>query len=216
MSSKKIFIVRHGETDYNNKGVLQGRSIDSSLNEKGRRQSEAFWEAYKHIKFDKIYTSSLLRSQQSVAKFIEIQPNWSVCSGLDEISWGDFEGKDLSIYPDYPQLSKAWCSGQTHLPVQGGESPQEVSDRQMEVIEQLIKSPEEQILICMHGKALRILLSKLLDDDISKMDNYEYTNLGLYVLGFEHQAFKLISANLTSHLEAISSSQKPIRCHLGR
>lgn len=203
MSSKKIFIVRHGETDYNKKGILQGRSIDSSLNQKGREQSEAFWKAYNHLRFDKIYTSSLLRSQQSVAKFIAKQPNWSACSGLDEISWGDFEGKDLSIYPDYPELSKAWRSGQTQLSIQGGESPQEVSDRQMEVIKELLEAPEQLILICMHGKALRILLAKLLEDDLSKMDDYEYTNLGLYVLEFENDQFKLLSANETKHLEAI-------------
>ena len=50
---------------------MQGSGGDSSLNEKGRAQAQAFYEAYRHVKFDKVYTSALKRTRESVIKFIE-------------------------------------------------------------------------------------------------------------------------------------------------
>ena len=63
MNTKKtIYIIRHGETDYNRQGIIQGSGVDSDLNETGRIQAEKFFKAYHHIPFDKVYTSELKRT----------------------------------------------------------------------------------------------------------------------------------------------------------
>ena len=49
---------------------MQGSGVDAGLNEFGRLQAETFFHAYQHISFDKIYTSKLKRSWESVEKFI--------------------------------------------------------------------------------------------------------------------------------------------------
>ena len=72
MSTKKIYLIRHGETKYNKLGIVQGSGVDSDLNETGIEQANAFFEHYKNISFDKIYTSKLKRSQQSVQQFIDL------------------------------------------------------------------------------------------------------------------------------------------------
>ena len=51
---KRLFLVRHGQTDFNLKGIIQGGGVDSSINEKGREQAQAFFEKYKNEDF--IYT----------------------------------------------------------------------------------------------------------------------------------------------------------------
>ena len=71
MKSKKIYLVRHGQTDFNLKGIVQGSGVNSSLNKVGRQQANAFFAAYRNVRFDKIYTSELKRTQESVRKFIE-------------------------------------------------------------------------------------------------------------------------------------------------
>ncbi|HMQ00532.1 MAG TPA: histidine phosphatase family protein, partial [Cyclobacteriaceae bacterium] len=71
MSIKKIFLIRHGQTDFNLKNIVQGSGVDAPLNIKGRRQAALFYEAYKWIQFDKVYTSKLKRSIESVAGFIQ-------------------------------------------------------------------------------------------------------------------------------------------------
>ena len=50
-------------------GIVQGRGMDTELNEKGRAQAEAFYQAYKDVPFDKIYTSTLKRTHQTVQNF---------------------------------------------------------------------------------------------------------------------------------------------------
>src|SRR5690606_41217146 len=67
----------------NLKGIVQGRGIDSPLNETGKKQAEAFYAHYRDVAFDKIYTSTLLRTHQTVAPFAGL-PSEQL-GGLDEI-----------------------------------------------------------------------------------------------------------------------------------
>ena len=54
---KNIFILRHAETDFNKRGVVQGSGIDAPLNDTGKAQARAFYTRYKNYPFDKIYIS---------------------------------------------------------------------------------------------------------------------------------------------------------------
>src|SRR5687768_4016565 len=71
LSIKKIYLIRHGQTDFNLKNIVQGSGVDTDLNDKGRSQAEAFYNKYKHVPFDKVYTSALKRSMQSVDLFVK-------------------------------------------------------------------------------------------------------------------------------------------------
>ena len=44
--TKEIFIIRHGETDYNLQGIIQGKGVNPSLNDKGRKQAQLFFDHY--------------------------------------------------------------------------------------------------------------------------------------------------------------------------
>jgi bisphosphoglycerate-dependent phosphoglycerate mutase len=68
---KEFYIIRHGETDLNKQGIIQGRGIDSDLNDTGRAQAAAFYAMYKDLTFDKVYTSALKRTHQTVKGFID-------------------------------------------------------------------------------------------------------------------------------------------------
>ena len=57
MVEKEIYIVRHGQTDLNAQGIVQGKGVDAPLNELGQKQANAFYEAYKHVPFDALYSS---------------------------------------------------------------------------------------------------------------------------------------------------------------
>jgi probable phosphoglycerate mutase len=90
--SKKVYLVRHGQTDFNLRNIVQGSGVDTDLNELGRNQAAMFYQMYKDIPFDKIYTSALKRSQQSVQQFIARGIPFDALAGLNEISWGPKEG----------------------------------------------------------------------------------------------------------------------------
>ena len=67
----KLYIIRHAETEYNRKGIIQGSEVDSDINDIGESQANSFYEYYKDINFDKIYVSGLKRTFQTIRRFTE-------------------------------------------------------------------------------------------------------------------------------------------------
>ena len=204
MTTKKIYLIRHGQTDFNLKGIVQGSGVDSSLNAKGMAQARAFFEMYKHIAFDKIYTSTLKRTRESVSGFIELGIPTESLSGLNEISWGTKEGQPITPEEDqyYHWMLDQWRLGNTHERIEGGESPEDVVKRQEGALTQILAQPdEEQILICMHGRAIRILLCQLLNYPLKSMDMFEHENLCLYLLEQTGSQFTVRKYNDTLHLK---------------
>jgi broad specificity phosphatase PhoE len=203
LKSKKIYLIRHGQTDYNLKGIVQGSGVDSSLNSTGIAQSKAFYLSFKHIKFDKIYTSTLKRSIQSVEGFLNEGIIHEKLSELNEISWGNREGVEISPEEDayYHQVINSWQEGKTNLPIEGGESPEEVQNRQKVGLTHILSNTsEENILICMHGRAIRILLCTILNYPLQCMDMFDHQNLCLYQLSYTGSMFTVERFNDISHL----------------
>lgn len=208
MVSKTIYLIRHGETDYNKRGVVQGSGIDSSLNETGLAQAQAFYDFYKHIPFEKVYTSALVRTHQSVRHFLAKDIAHESLPELNEISWGDKEGKVPNAKDDmyYNELLQSWSNGNTEEKIPGGESPLEVAQRQKIAVEHILnKEKENPILVAMHGRAMRILLTLLLEQPLQTMDQYEHQNLCLYLLEYSYadSRFTLLKSNDCVHLEML-------------
>lgn len=203
MSTKKIYLIRHGETDYNLKGIVQGSGVDASLNATGRSQAASFYQLYKDVPFKKIYTSALKRSIESVQSFIDQGIPWEKYSGLNEISWGEKDGKIVSSEDDkyYKSILAEWSRGNVDVRIEGGESPADVQIRIQKVIDIIVSRPEEDvILICMHGRAMRILLSWILHRDLSCMDDFHHQNLCLYLLNYSSEGFSVEKLNDAEHL----------------
>ncbi len=203
LAVKKIFLIRHGETDYNRTGVVQGSGVNSALNENGYRQAELFYQAYKDYPFEKVYTSSLRRTIQSVEKFIEKGIPHQILPGLNEISWGRSEGIQFSAETNriYEEIIESWKQGNIHLKLDGGESPVEVKSRQEIAIQHILNNMEENnILVCMHGRAMKILLAWVTGHSVADMDLFEHVNLSLYILHYNGNGFEIHKNNDTRHL----------------
>lgn len=213
MSTKKIYLIRHGQTDFNLKGIVQGSGVNAPLNEKGQAQALAFFNAYKDVKFDRIYTSVLNRSIQSVQSFIDLGIPHEAHAGLNEISWGSREGQMITPEEDayYHWVLKQWQEGNTSMPIEGGESPAQVAARQKPVLDHILsKSNENTVLICMHGRAIRILLCQMMESPLKNMDSFEHENLCLYLLKYENASFRIEKHNDTEHLKGIPKDYKVV------
>ena len=205
MQHKTIYLIRHGQTEYNRRGVVQGSGIDAPLNEVGELQAEAFYQAYRDTPFSHVYTSNLQRSIQSVARFLEDGLPTTRLAGLNEINWGVKEGKVPSSeeHSYYKQIINGWQEGKLDVAIEGGESPLMVQERQKPALEHILaQQKEDPILVCMHGRAMRIFLCLMLDRNLRDMDHFGHTNLCLYVLRYHYgeQRFELIKENEQSHL----------------
>lgn len=204
MSIKKVYLIRHGQTDLNLQNIVQGSGIDAPLNATGHWQAEQFYKNYHNYPFDKVYTSALQRAQQSVANFISDGIPHEIHAGLNEINWGNREGTKITLEEDnyYHELIATWNSGQTNVAIEGGESPEDVAARQKPMLEILRSRPEEKhVLVCMHGRAMRIFLAQLLNYPLKCMDVFEHKNLGLYELHFTGSFFRVAEYLNLRHLE---------------
>ena len=201
---KKLYIIRHGETDLNKNGIVQGRGVDSDLNETGRAQGEAFFKIYKDIPFDKIYTSKLKRTHQTVDNFIKKGVAWEQLDGLDELAWGKYEGMPSTpeLREDFKKLIEAWSLGHFDVKVDGGESPNEVYIRQAGAMKHILEQNNETtILICMHGRAIRLLMCLLMKRSLDKMDEYPHQNTSLYILNYDGENFNIDTFNSLIHIQ---------------
>jgi probable phosphoglycerate mutase len=201
---KKIYLTRHGETDYNKQGIVQGSGIDSDLNGKGRAQAAAFYETYGSWPFDKLYVSGLKRTHQSMEGFINDGLPYEVLTDLNEISWGSREGLpvDQEGTAYYLQMIERWQKGETNLAIDGGESPDQVAARMRNALSYILdRTDEHHVLICMHGRAMRVMLAVMLNYPLKCMDMFEHSNLCLYQLAFTGTSFQLEKYNDTNHLK---------------
>lgn len=196
----KLYIIRHAETKYNRKGIIQGSEVDSDINDVGESQANSFYEYYKNINFDKIYVSDLKRTFQTIRRFTEKDSSYEKLKEFNEISWGINQGKSDDL-EDYARLIDTWLAGNLDNKFEEGESPNEMSVRLVKGFNKVLDDDYDTVLLCIHGRALRILLSKIIDNDLTKMDKYVHSNTGLYILEYKNGKYEILGSNLRDHLE---------------
>lgn len=201
---KELYIIRHGETELNKQGIVQGRGINSDLNDTGRAQAEAFYAKYKDIPFDRVYTSELKRTHQTVKGFIDAGLPWTQLPGLDELAWGTWEGQpnDEHAIAAFKSIMEKWQSGDYDARFEGGESPADVLARQQEALE-IIRNAENErtVLICMHGRAMRLFLCLLTGRPLSEMTEFPHQNTTLYKVEMTGDQYLITEFNNTDHLK---------------
>ena len=206
MLSKKIYLIRHGQTDFNLKGVVQGSGIDAPLNWNGHKQAKAFFDYYKDVSFDKVYYTGLQRTMQSVQGFLDLGLPHEAVPELNEISWGRYEGVPMTPEENqyYHHMLNEWNSGNLDYAIEGGESPIIVAERLKKGMAKILSQAGETILICMHGRAMRVLLCVLLGYDLRHMDIFHHQNLGLYLLHLGDDGnFRIVLNNCGEHLKVL-------------
>lgn len=203
MSSIRLFLIRHGETDFNKKNMMQGRGIDAPLNATGKKQSEQIAGALKNETADQVVASSMIRSIQT-AQVLAIQQSLPIQSydELDEMNFGDLEGKrSAEIEEELYRIHREWAGGNITLPMPGGESPLEVFERADGRIQELLhNSPVDTIFLVLHGRLIRILLSEWLGHGLKNMHRIEHQNGAIYHVVKNSDSFKQVYLNKKDHL----------------
>jgi probable phosphoglycerate mutase len=187
LAPTRLFLLRHGETDYNAQGIVQGGGIDSSLNATGRAQALRFYYAYGHHPFAGLYVSSLKRTYETLAPFASLGHVLGRLADLNEFNWGQYEGRpyDEALRTEVQPLREAWATGRLDCCIPGGESPLAVQRRALRAVETILERHRTQggdLLVCTHGRLLCILVSGLLGTALAQMEQYKHPNTGLSVL----------------------------------
>jgi len=203
MSSIRLFIIRHGETDFNKKNMMQGRGIDAPLNATGKKQSEQIARALKNEKADQVIASSMIRSIQT-AQALAISHSLPIQSyeELDEMNFGDLEGRrSIEIEEELDRIHREWAGGNISQPMPGGESPLEVYERSDGRMQELMSNSDQQtIFLVLHGRLIRILLSEWLGHGLKNMHMIEHHNGSIYHVIKNGISYEKVYLNKKDHL----------------
>lgn len=148
----KLYIVRHGQTDWNAKGVLQGNT-DIPLNQMGKAQAERIRKELENISID-ICISSPLKRAYETAEIIYGQGKPIITdSRLEERELGSLEGKDAILYD-----AKMYWNYSLNSSNEGVECIQDLFKRTTEFYNDLKdKYMNDTVLIVAHGAVVRAL-----------------------------------------------------------
>lgn len=151
-----LYIVRHGETLFNHKRIVQGR-CDSPLTKEGREQAFAVGRGLAHIAFGHAYCSPLGRTVETMQCILHGRDiPVTYVKDLQEIAFGDIEGDPITpVFKD--RLAKL-----EGFAVYGGETLPEAGDRIVKVWHEIAaKHLDEDALIVSHGGVIMAGLEKL-------------------------------------------------------
>ncbi len=149
----KIYLTRHGQTDYNKKRMMQGRS-DIPLNEVGIAQAKARREMLGDIKFDAVYSSPLIRAVKT-AQIIGNVPESEIITDIRiiEASFGKYEL--MNYYATGIPMMAYWTLPEVFKAPEGVETIQEMIDRTSSFLKELEQKDYENVLVTCHGGIIR-------------------------------------------------------------
>lgn len=163
MTLERVVLWRHGETDYNAAGRIQGH-LDTSLTATGREQAKAAAPVVASFQPDIALTSDLRRASVTAAAFAEVsgmhvRPD----KRLRETHLGEWQGlSGAEVEHGWPGSMGTWRATPTWAPP-GGESRVEVASRAVAVVEELDLAHSGTALLCAHGGLITALTARLLD-----------------------------------------------------
>ncbi len=183
-----IFLVRHGQTNWNRTHRVQGVE-DIPLNPSGILQAEMLKEAFNGTKLAALITSPLTRAQQTgrlIANECEIG-EIKTDERLQERDFGELSGRQMPVEPKKPlhYFYKDYRG-------EGAEDPDELYKRVNEAVEDIAKEyGDKPVLIVSHGAALGSFLSRKIGND-----DFYLANTG--VLAVDPKTLEVVGYNLTT------------------
>jgi broad specificity phosphatase PhoE len=207
-----LYLVRHGETDYNRRRIMQGRQINATLNDTGRAQAAALGARLASIPFDALYSSTLLRAEETAEIVAAAHPEdlaLQRVADLEEMSWGIFEGEPIvpNVQDMFAEMYRQWEEGAFDYAVEGGESILDVQQRALRAIGEIVeRHAGETVLVVTHGRLLRVLLASLLEEyGLHRMQDIQHANTAVNRVTWRDGRFEADLLNSTSHLESVET-----------
>ena len=177
--SLRLYIARHGETDWNVEHRLQGLT-DTPLNEHGRGQAVALGDTLKGIHLDAIYSSTLSRSRVTAETVAGRSMTVRSLPGLRERNYGRFQGGS-DTDPEYLRRAEVWDDQ-----MDGGESLNELLERTRDSLARIRREhPSGNVLIVGHRITNQMVLLALLDLTPEQAVKIQQANDEVYLVEFD-------------------------------
>jgi probable phosphoglycerate mutase len=177
----KVYLARHGQTDWNLEHRLQG-SADIPLNATGRQQAAELAQRLSLIHLDAVYSSALRRSRDT-AEIVRGSAPLTPLIGLNERHLGKFEGRRTDATDPETANEYERRSQDADDPLDGGESLTQFFERVQTTVAKVLAQHESgAILIIGHGATNQMIVRALLGLSAAQAHGFEQANDDLYLL----------------------------------
>lgn len=204
-----LYIVRHGQTDYNIIRRIQGQS-NSQLTDLGRQQANLLAKRLERIAFNAIYASDLDRAMDT-AKTIRPQGDFILDKRLRERAFGQWQGLNyMEIKKEFPELIRRYESYDPSFAPPGGESWLQMRERAKSFIDDVAvrHANDEAVLAVSHGGLIKAVMAVVCDPElklpllpVSPVDNTAIAKFALL-----NGKWRMCVWNDTAHLEVLGTN----------
>ena len=198
----QVILVRHGETEYNAQGRLQGYS-PVSLSTRGHQQAMLVGPRVQPLRPTVLYSSDIQRAHETAAILSEhvglpVQP----CTGLREWNIGNWIDRMAEEF--YAHLAAIGAHPATHVP-EGGESQEQTQARMVAQMQAWAdQHAAATILGVSHGMAIDLFVRHILGLDVRQCPPYRIANASVNIFRHQDGKWEIVTLNDIGHLIALA------------
>jgi broad specificity phosphatase PhoE len=212
-NSRRIYLLRHGETEWNAQGKIQGGGFDIPLNENGRLQAIAAAKALEDIPLTVIASSTLSRAKETADI---LWKEHDACHrvldvDLKEMGFGEFEGLaihsedlDPEVKGHFKRIGREVKYNANIAFPGGGESTTQVEERARGALYKVLKDypADEHVAIVSHGRTNKVLIASVAFDDVQKFPTIKQSNTAINCLDMDKNGkWSIQSLNYIEHVK---------------
>jgi probable phosphoglycerate mutase len=210
-----LFFIRHGETEWNRAGRMQGHG-DSPLTPLGRSQIQAIGRRLQVHQPEVLACSDLGRARQSaelLARMLQLEPE--IWPDLRERNLGIFEGLTLTeIENQHPGEFTRWRSNDADHVIPDGESLRQRTVRLIHCLDRLVATHSgRRVAAVTHGGLLDGMIRHVLDMPLDTPRRHWLANAAFNHFRHEQGRWSLVTWGDTSHLSTEISAHPPSATH---
>ena len=209
MQRTQLIIVRHGQTEWNIKGIRQGH-LDSPLTGRGLAQAKALGQRLAREKFSVLYSSDLGRALETAKEIVSVTGHQIVTDArLRERHLGIFQGLNADeINERYPEERRLMRTNGPGYVIPGGESMIQQVERNVAFLDSLaVRHAGETIVVVTHGGVVSGFFRHTLAIPLDAPRRFEFVNAGLNVFAHEDGNWMLLTWGDVSHLAPGATSE---------
>jgi phosphoserine phosphatase len=199
----KLYIVRHGETEWNKEEVFRGRK-DIPLNDTGKRQAEMVGAYFAARTVNRIVASPLSRATvtaDAISRTTKVRVE--AMEEFTDINFGTWEGLPLTdVEKRFPADFASWKTSPEKTRIEGGETLAEVRDRVSRAIATIGSDHAESIVVVTHRVICKLIVLSCLNIANNHFWDMKFDPASVTLLEQQQDRFVLVYSNDTCHLQA--------------
>ncbi|MCS6999031.1 MAG: histidine phosphatase family protein [Aquificaceae bacterium] len=198
--NKNLYLLRHAQSEFNEKGIFQGR-LDSDLTPLGFVQARLSAQELTDKGIEVIYSSPQRRAYKTALTIADVLGlRVVVDERIREMSFGEYEGRSFwELLEREGELFRRWLSNPLRNPLPTQEDMESFRDRVESFLRDVMGSQHRNVLVVAHGGTLHAMVCLSLGLGLENLWNIHLDNTGFALLKYSSGRFELKHLNKLCH-----------------